>query len=71
MSHYINRLTDNDGTYFYQYHRRSTGRQYEDRTMWGDDLGQARVFTTKGAAKRSSDEELSETIEVELVIKEN
>lgn len=49
MSHFIVMLGD-----LYQYPRRATGRVYESRTCWGNDLAQARVFNTRGAARNSS-----------------
>lgn len=35
----------------YLYSRRATKVIHESRSCWGRDIGQARVFTTKGAAK--------------------
>ena len=34
--------------------RRATGRMYENRTCTVDDVGEARVFNTKGAASNSA-----------------
>ena len=62
MPHYIFR----QGA-IYQYPRRSTDRKdpYRQRTVLGPDVGQARVFNTKGAAKNSSNG-WGEVVEVEL-----
>lgn len=38
----------------YMYHRRNTGDMYVNRTVYGLDIGSARVFTTKNAAKNAS-----------------
>ena len=61
MSHFIVRKDLE-----YQYTRRPTKADpYMSRTIYGQDLGQARVFTTKGAAKNSS-MGWGEVVEVEL-----
>lgn len=46
MSHYIVKSDSGD----YMYNRRSTDSMYVNRTHWGPNLDEARVFTTKSAA---------------------
>lgn len=56
MAHFINVCRNpRTGRTMYQYHRRTLPTDYNAaRTMWGEDAGQARVFTTQGAATRSA-----------------
>jgi hypothetical protein len=64
MTHFIVRK-DN----LYQYPRRNTGKMYVNRTTHGPDIGQARVFNTKNAARNSS-RGWGEVIEIELKVKD-
>lgn len=69
MAHFIVRKPNKKP--LYQYHRRTTDRpMYEARTMYGSDIGQARVFTMAGAAKRSS-KGWGEVVEIELKVKDD
>lgn len=54
MSHFIVEDVTNE----YLYHRRNTGAMYVSRSMWGPDIGQARVFTTKSAATNSANQSI-------------
>lgn len=52
--------------------RKSTGRMYESRSTWSDKLSEAKIFTTKGAATRSGNDNgghYFEVKEVEIRIK--
>lgn len=55
MSHYIVKVGNE-----YMYHRRSTGHMYVNRTMWGPNIEEARVFTQKTAAKNAANSSLKQ-----------
>lgn len=67
MSHFIVKVGDQ-----YQGPRRATGRLYENRTCLVDDIGEARVFNTKGAATSSKNNAGlgGEVLPVQLIIGE-
>lgn len=48
--HFI--VEDDKGNYLY--HRRNTGYQYVDRSCWGKEYNDARVFTQLAAARNSA-----------------
>ena len=68
MPHFVIRYPGGiDRDTHYQYHRRTTGqRMYEARSTTGPDLGQARVFTTKAAARSAAITSDAEIVNVEL-----
>jgi hypothetical protein len=61
--HYIIKYPDGE----YQYARRRTGRyMYECRTMFGPNINEARVYTSKSAAKNSMVHSDGQILEVTL-----
>ena len=55
----------------YQTPRRNNGKMYESRTQWSKSLDDARIFSTRGAAKNSANQAKCkdpEILEVSLLI---
>lgn len=69
MSFYVVRGEDG----YFLTNRKATGRMYVSRSGWSENLDDAKIFSTKGAASNSANsnnEQDYEVLEVEVRIKE-